>query len=91
MDVTVTTPTEWCKTSNFTVSGTGVRAVAAVPQKFLGCKVTLEADTGEVGMRDLTLTWKVLKVLNLTIPFTIPFPGTVDLSQAVPVVPDFLK
>src|SRR5262249_18538390 len=90
MQVTVTTPTEWCKTANFTASATGVTITSAVPGRFLSCQLTVEAATGEVGIRDLTLTWKVMRILGRDVPFTVSFPGAVDLATAVPAVRDFL-
>jgi molybdate/tungstate transport system substrate-binding protein len=91
MEVTVVTPSDWCKTSNFTVSGDGVTATAVTKDRFLGCHVTLDVATGATGVRDLTLTWKVIRVLGQSIPLTLSFPGVVDLTNAIPVKPAFLS
>jgi hypothetical protein len=91
MEVTVVTPTAWCKASNFAASGTGVTIAKAVPDRFLRCDLTVEATAGVVGTRDLTLTWNVMKVLGHSIPLTLSFPSAVDLANAVPVKPAFLS
>ena len=91
MDVTITTPSEWCKASNMRVSGDGVTVTAAVRGKFLACTLTLEATAGQVGTRDLTLTWKLMKILGRDLPLTVSFPGAVDLTGAVPVKAPFLS
>src|SRR5262245_40548242 len=91
MEVTVTTPTDWCKAGNFTASGDGVTVTSAVTDRFLGCHLTVEATAGQVGTRDLSLTWHVVKILGREIPFTISFPGVIDLTNAIPAKPAFLS
>jgi len=90
-----------CSADKLRVSGDGVTVASAElvqgerlqdllrgPQ----CKITLDVETGQTGTRDLVLT-------NPTFP-PVPFrpkttdktfPGAVDLSQAIPVVPPFLQ
>ena len=61
MQVTVVTPTDWCNAANFAASGDGVTVTRAVPDRFLRCNLTIEATAGQLGVRDLTLTWKVIR------------------------------
>jgi hypothetical protein len=99
MQVTVEAPDGGCSPDNVQVSGDGVTVVSADRQRAGRCLLTLDVASGQTGTRELTVVrtkserfeekgrkghWKI-REHRRTITTTI------DLSQAIPVVPDFLN
>ncbi len=85
MQVTVDASGGACSSDNFQVSGAGVTVVGADKQKAGQCELTLDVTAGQTGLRDLTVVRGKGKKSGQTIT------NAVDLSQAIPVVPDFLN
>jgi molybdate/tungstate transport system substrate-binding protein len=93
MQLTVPTGGDGCSPDRLAVSGGGV-TVASVDREGEMCTVTLDAAAGATGTRDLVEQnrgfpgqglAKGRKATDQT------FTGAVDLDDAIPVVPDFLK
>jgi molybdate/tungstate transport system substrate-binding protein len=80
MQVTVGATGSACAKDRLEVSGDGV-TVAGAKAKSGQCIVTLYAGAGQTGIRDLTVSGSGAQT----------FKGAVDLSNAIPVVPSFLK
>jgi molybdate/tungstate transport system substrate-binding protein len=93
MQVTVPTGGDGCSPDRLAVSGDGV-TVASADRDGEMCTVTLDAAAGATGTRDLVEQNRAFpgqglakgrKAVDQT------FTGAVDLDDAIPVVPDFLK
>jgi molybdate/tungstate transport system substrate-binding protein len=78
-----------CAKSRLEVSGGGVTVIGAKPSEG-GCTVTLDVGVGQTGMRDLYVL-QAAKNADGGAMVESDVSQSVDLSQAVPVVPDFLR
>jgi molybdate/tungstate transport system substrate-binding protein len=78
-----------CAKDRLAVSGTGVTVVGAREAKGQ-CLVTMDVATGETGVRDLTVMAPSTGAGNVA-KINQTFSQAVDLLNAVPVVPAFLK
>jgi molybdate/tungstate transport system substrate-binding protein len=79
-----------CAKGRLGVSGRGVTVVGAQAQTSGQCLVTMDIATGETGVRDLVVMAPSTGATNVA-KVDQTFTQAVDLSNAVPVVPDFLR
>jgi molybdate/tungstate transport system substrate-binding protein len=77
-----------CAKGRLGVSGTGVTVIGAQVQKGGQCLVTMDVATGETGVRDLLVMGPSAGIANKV---DQTFSQAVDLANAVPVVPAFLR
>jgi molybdate/tungstate transport system substrate-binding protein len=80
-----------CDTSRLDVSGTGVTVIGARTQKSGQCLVTMDVATGATGVRDLMVMAAPGGAGDVANKVDQTFSQAVDLTNAVPVVPSFLK
>ena len=79
-----------CSTERLQVSGAGVTVAAAERGAGLRCRVTVHAQAGATGDRDLVVGWK-LRVRNRDVAIVIQrLRNAVHLADAIPVKPPFL-
>jgi molybdate/tungstate transport system substrate-binding protein len=94
LQVSVSLDKTSCSTSRLAVSGDGVTATHARARAGGTCRITIDVSPGQTRMRDLMVVRKETKstanVQGRT-ALVQKFGNAVDLSTAIPVVPDFLQ
>lgn len=79
-----------CAAERLEVSGEGARVVAAERMPGLRCRVTVHAQAGAIGDRDLVATRRIRLLGRELVLVTQRLHGAVRLAAAIPVKPAFL-